>query len=78
MQQANCVWFQPSFPSALTAKNVRENAVVDRTDSVVKLTRTATTHCGVLDAVDEMMETFKSTHHINKVNAGDIEHSDDE
>ena len=46
MQQANCcVWFQPSPPSAVTATNVAENAVVDCTDSVVKPARTATTQC---------------------------------
>ena len=45
VQQANCVWFQPAPPSALTATNVAENAVVDCTDSVVKPIRTATTQC---------------------------------
>ena len=43
--QANCVWFHPAPPSALTATNVAENAVVDCKDSVVKPIRTATTQC---------------------------------
>ena len=133
MQQANCVWFQPASPRALTATNVAENTLVDCTDSVLKPIRTATTQCtaaamialppidirrargqavkpqagkrkasdtggvGVrpwnnaksrtdntdaieaiqLDAADVMTKALKGTH-VNKVNAEEIEDSDDD
>ena len=34
VQQANCVWVQPSPTSAMTATNVAENAVVDCTETI--------------------------------------------
>ena len=71
------VWFQPPPPSALTTLNVAENAVVDRTDSVVELTRTATTQ-GIASRCRRRDDGNTEMHsHVNEVNVDESEDSED-
>ena len=69
LQQASCVWFQPSPLSGLTATTVVENAMVDCTDSVVKPTRTATSQCSASRCGRRGDENGT---HVNEVNVDEI------